>query len=132
MRAKWKIIAALVALVLVSMLAGAYMGAKYAERVIKRRHSPEAWNQIAMRALRSRLKPTPEQQAKMQRILDGGVEEMKGIRLETIGKTDVVVERMLTALEKEMTPEQRPEFEKLRKQRGSTTLDMLKVEPRKK
>ena len=132
MKAKWKIITSLVALVLVSMLVGAFLGAKYAERVIKKRHTPEAWNQTAMRALQHRLKLTPEQNGKMQRILDGGVEEMKDIRLNTIAKTDLVVERLLAELEKEITPEQRAEFEKLRQQRGSTTLDMLKVEPRKK
>jgi len=132
MKAKWKIVASLIALVLVSMLVGGFLGAKYAEGVIRKRHTPEAWNRTAMRALQHRLKLTPEQNAKMQHILEGGVEEMKGIRLETIAKTDVVVERLLTELEKEITPEQRVEFEKLRKQRGSTTLDMLKVEPRKK
>lgn len=132
MKTKWKIVAALVALVLVSMLVGAFLGAKYAERTIRKRHTPEAWNQTAMHALQSRLKLTPEQNARMQRILDSGVEEMKGIRHDTIAKTDLVVERLLGELEKEIAPEQRVEFEKLRRQRGSTTLDMLKVEPRKK
>jgi len=132
MKTKWKITASLVALVLVSMLVGAFLGARYAERAIRKRHTPEAWNQMAMRALQHRLKLTPAQNETMQRILEGGVEEMKGIRLETIAKTDAVVERLLVDLEKEITLEQRAEFEKLRRQRGSATLDMLKVEPRKK
>lgn len=132
MKAKWKIILSLVGIVLVSMLAGGFLGAKFAERVIKHRNTPEAWNQKAMRSLHQRLKLSPEQDSKMQRIMDGGIEEMKGIRRETIAKTDAVVERMLADLEREITPEQRGEFVKLRKQRGETTLDMLKVEPRKK
>jgi Spy/CpxP family protein refolding chaperone len=132
MRANRKIIVSLLALVLVSMLAGGFLGAKYAERVIKHRNTPEAWNQKAMRTLQQRLKLSPEQDLKMRRILDGGIEEMKGIRRETIAKTDAVVVRMLADFEKEITPEQRAEFEKLRQQRGATTLDMLKVEPRKK
>jgi hypothetical protein len=132
MKAKWKIILSLVGIVLVSMLTGGFLGAKFAERVIKHRNTPEAWNQKAMRSLHQRLKLSPEQDSKMQRIMDGGIEEMKGIRRETIAKTDAVVERMLADLEREITPEQRGEFVKLRKQRGETTLDMLKVEPRKK
>lgn len=132
MRAKWAISLSLVGIVLVSMLAGGVLGAKIAECVIKQRYTPEAWNQKAMRTLKQRLKLTPEQDLKMQRIMDDGIEEMKGIRRETIAKTDAVVERMVAELEQEIAPEQRVEFQKLRKQRGATTLDMLKVEPRKK
>ena len=132
MKANWKIIVLLLAIVFVSMLAGGFLGAKFAERAIRHRNTPEAWNQKAMRSLHQRLKLSPEQDLKMQHILDGGVEEMKTIRLDTIARTDAVVERMLGDLEKEITPEQRAEFEKLRKQRGATTLDMLKVEPRKR
>ena len=131
MKMKWKIIASLLAIVLVSMSVGVWLGANYAERTIKRRNTPEAWNQKAMRTLRQRLKLTAEQDLKMQGIVDRGIEEMKGIRVETISRADAVVERMLTEFEQIITPEQRPEFEKLRQQRGSTNLDMLKVEPRK-
>ena len=132
MKTKWKIVALLLAIVIVSVGIGGALGARYMERVVKQRNTPEAWNQKAMRALRQRLKLTSEQDLKMQRILDRGVEDMKAIRVDTIARTDVVVERMLAELEKEITPEQRAEFEKLRRQRGTTNLDMLKVEPRKK
>ena len=131
MRAKWKITLVLLSLVLVSFLAGAFLGAKLTERTLKRRHAPEMWNQTVMRALQQRLKLTPEQAQKVQAIIDGGVEEMKGIRLETIGKTDAVFERMIAQVERELTPEQNAELQKLKQQRTATTIDMLKVEPRK-
>ena len=132
MRAKWKIIACLLAIVLVSTAFGGYLGAKYMERAVRKRNTPEAWNQKATRVLHQRLRLTPEQDRKMQLILDRGIEEMKAIRLDTVARTDAVVESMLTEFEKEITPEQRVEYDKIREYRDSTSLDMLKVEPRKK
>ena len=131
MRAKWKIILVLLGIVLVSALAGGVVGVKLAERAMKHRHAPETWNQTAMRTLQRRLKLTPEQAQKTQAILDSGVEEMKGIRLETIGRTNAVIERFIREIDQEITPGQRAEFEKFKNERGEVTLDLRKVEPRK-
>jgi len=131
MKAKWKITLVLLGIVLVSFLAGGFLGAKIAEHALKKRHAPEMWNQSVMRALQQHLKLTPEQTQKTQAIIDGGVEEMKGIRLETIAHTDAVVERLISKIDHELTPEQSAELQKLKQQRGATTIDMLKVEPRK-
>lgn len=98
---------------------------------MKHRHAPETWNQTAMRTLQRRLKLTPEQAQKTQAILDSGVEEMKGIRLETIGRTNAVIERFIREIDQEITPGQRAEFEKFKNERGEVTLDLRKVEPRK-
>ena len=131
MRAKWKIIGVLLAIVLVSAAAGGIVGAKLADRSFKRRHTPEMWNQSVMRILKRDLKLTPEQSQKVQGIIDGGVEEMKGIRLETIARTDSIVERLIGQIDHELTPEQSAELQKLKMKRAATTIDMLKVEPRK-
>src|SRR4051794_16475144 len=132
MKAKWKITLVLLGIVLVSFLAGAFLGAKLTERSLKRRHAPEMWNQTVMRALQQHLKLTPEQAQKVQVIIDGGVEEMKGIRIDTIARTDAVFEKMIVDIDRELTPEQSAELQKLKQQRMATTIDMLKVEPRKK
>ena len=132
MKTKWRIILVQFGIVLLSVVAGGLIGAKLKERELKRRHTPETWNQTAMRALEHRLKLTPGQTHKTQAIIDGGVEEMKGIRLETIVRTDAVIERLINEIDRELTPEQSAELQKLRKERGTTTIDMLKVEPRKK
>jgi Spy/CpxP family protein refolding chaperone len=132
MKAKWKITLLLLGIVLVSFLAGAFLGAKLTERTLKRRHAPEMWNQTVMRALQQHLKLTPEQAQKVQVIIDDGVDEMKGIRIDTIARTDAVFEKMIVAIDHELTPEQSAELQKLKQQRNATTIDMLKVEPRKK
>jgi uncharacterized FlgJ-related protein len=132
MKAKWRIVIVLVALVLVSTGVGALLGVKYMQRVYKKRHAPELWNQTVMSALKRHLKLTPDQEQKTQAIIDRGVEEMKGIRQETIARTDTVIERLMKEIEAGLTSEQIAELDKLKQQRGATTIDMLKVEPRKK
>jgi hypothetical protein len=132
MRAKWKIILLLLGIVVVSFLAGGFLGVKLGERALRRHHAPEMWNQTVMRALKQHLKLTPEQTQKVQTIIDGGVEQMKGIRLDTIGRTDAIFEKMVAEIDRELTPEQSAELQKLKQQRGATTIEMLKVEPRKK
>jgi Spy/CpxP family protein refolding chaperone len=131
MKTKWKITFVLLGIVLVSFVAGAFLGAKLTERTLKRRHAPEMWNQTVMRALQKNLQLTPEQAQKVQTVIDGGVEQMKGIRLETIARTDAVFEKMVEEIDHDLTPEQSAELQKLKQQRGATTIDMLKVEPRK-
>jgi len=128
----WKIILVLIALVLVSVAAGGVIGAKYAERALKRRHAPETWDQSVMRALQKHLKLTPPQTEKVQGVIDRGVGEMKDLRLETIARTDVIINRMIGEIDQELTPEQSAELHTLKDQRGATTIDWLKVEPRQK
>ncbi len=132
MKTKWKIVLVLLGIILVSAVAGGIIGAKLAEHALKKRHAPEMWNQSVMRTLQHRLKLTPPQAQKVQAIIDGGVEEMKVIRQDTIQRTDVVIERMISDIDRELTPEQSAELKKLKAQRAATTIDLLNVEPRKK
>jgi hypothetical protein len=57
---------------------------------------------------------------------------MKGIRLDTIGRTDAVFEKMVAEIDRELTPAQSAELQKLKVQNRMNTIDLLKVEPRKK
>ena len=131
MRPKAKIILILLGLVLVSVAVGGVIGARLTERALKQRHAPEMWDQSVMRLLQGRLKLTPPQTEKVQAIIDRGVGEMKEIRLDTIARTDVIINRMIGGIDHELTPEQRAELQKLKEKRGATTIDVLKVEPRK-
>jgi Spy/CpxP family protein refolding chaperone len=132
MKAKWKIALVLLGIVLVSGAAGAIVGAKLTEHYLKRRHAPESWNQSVMRAMQKNLKLTPEQAPKVQRIIDGGVEEMKKIRLETISKTDAVIGRLVSEVDRELTPEQQAKLQNLKEQHGATTVDIRMVAGPKK
>jgi hypothetical protein len=132
MKAKWKIVLMLLGIVLVSAGAGGIVGAKLMQHALKRKHTPETWNQSVMHVLQRNLKLTPEQAPKVQRIIDGGVEEMKRIRLETISKTDSVIDRLVSEVDRELTPEQQEELQKLKEQHGATTVDIRMVGAPKK
>ena len=58
--------------------------------------------------------------------------ELKSIRLETVEKTDSILNRLTGEIDHELTPAQQAEFAKLKKTRAPATLEMLKVEPRKR
>ena len=131
MKAKWKITLVLLAIVLVSAGAGGIVGAKLMQHLLKRKHTPETWNQSVMHVLQRNLRLTPEQTPKVQAMIDSGVEEMKRIRLETIVKTDAVIDHLVLEADTELTPEQQAELQKLKEQHGATTVDIRMVGPRK-
>lgn len=132
MKPTWKIATLLAAIVLLSGFAGYYLGFQVAKAKARARSNPETWNVSAMRTLERKLKLAPAQHEKVQAILDGGVDELRGIRIDTIAKSNRVLERLVAEVGQELTPEQRVEFAKLKAERIQANLDMLKVEPRKR
>ena len=132
MKPTWKIAALLAAIVVLSGFTGYYLGFQVAKAKARARSNPDAWNVSAMRTLDRKLKLAPAQHEKVQAILDGGVDELRGIRIDTIAKSNRVLERLIAEVGNELTPEQREEFAKLKAERIQANLDMLKVEPRKR
>jgi Spy/CpxP family protein refolding chaperone len=132
MKPTWKIAALLAAIVLLSGFTGYYFGFQVAKAKARARSNPDSWNVSAMKTLERKLKLTPAQHEKVQAILDSGVDELRGIRIDTIAKSNRVLERLIAEVGNELTPEQREEFAKLKAERIQANLDMLKVEPRKK
>jgi len=131
-KTRWKIILALAGVVLISGLAGGVIGAHRASVRIRAHSNPENWNESVMRQLQHRLHLTPEEARKVQGHLDTRVDELKILREDTVAKTNEIIERLIADVDSELTPEQKAEFAKLKTQRGPTTLDTLKVQPRKK
>ena len=127
----WKIILALVAIALLSAYGGGIVGHRLAKEQARRKSDPEAWNVIAMRLLESRLKLTPPQMEKVHAVMDAGIVDLIAVREETIGKTNVILDRMIAQIDNELTPEQAAAFLKLRAERKPVPLEMLNVEPRK-
>ena len=131
MSPRGKIALTLTAIILASGLAGGFVGFHYSKIAFRKRSNPEDWNVRAMRAFDSGLHLTQEQHARIQTIIDGAVEEFKSIRVDTIDKSNRVLERRIAEISAELTPEQRTKFEE-RITSVRANLDMLKVEPRKK
>jgi Spy/CpxP family protein refolding chaperone len=125
----WKISLFLLALVAASIVMGALVGRRWARAELVRRDNPETWNESAMRTFDHTVKPTPEQRAKIQSLLDGAVVELKTIRAETIARSTNVIWRLVDQVERELTPEQKQAFEAMKpKQNDLGSLDVLQVE----
>lgn len=131
MNPRWKVTILINALVLMGIFIGYFVGFHVARSKYRARSNPDAWNVSVMRTLDRRLKLDAAQHAKVQELVEGGVVELKTIRIGTIERSNEVIERIIAAIDRELKPEQREEFEKLKRERAPTTLDTLKVEPRK-
>ena len=127
----WKIILVLLAIALLSGYGGGIVGYRIAKEKARRRSNPEAWNVTAMRVLEDRLKLAPAQIEKVQAVMDANVVDLVATREETMVKTNVILEKMVAQIERELTPEQAVELLKLRTERKPVPLEMLYVEPRK-
>lgn len=128
----WKIILVMVSIVLVSAIAGAKFGYEKGKRYMRNRNKPDNWNERVMRGLESDLKLNAEQKQKVQVLLDNAVEELNGVRVQTIAKTTDVVRKLVDDVDNELTPEQKAKFSKMKPKDSDMSLDILKVEPRKK
>jgi len=132
-RDSWKMVICLVALVLVSGLAGAIAGRRYAQIEFQGRSDPSHWNETAMRDFEKAVKPTPEQRRIIQNDLDVAVEELKAVRADTIRRSTAIVMRLVGQVDEVLTPEQRVGFERFKpKESDLMDLNVLNVEPRKK
>lgn len=117
------------ALVLASGLVGFLLGHRLARREIEIRNDPGNWNEHVSREFDRIVKPTPEQGAKIQASLDSAVRELQKIRLETISHSTNVIWRLVSEVEKELTPEQLKAFEQMKPRPADLTLDLLQVKP---
>lgn len=130
-RTSWKISLCLLALIVVSGIAGAIVGRRWARADIARRDNPETWNEAAMRTFEHTVKPGPEQRVKIQAALDAAVAELKAIRSETIARSTNVIWRLVGQVERELTPDQQRAFEAMKpRQEDLGTLEVLDVDPR--
>ena len=131
-RASWKISACLLALIVVSGIAGTVVGRRWTRADIARRDNPETWHESAMRTFEHTVKPTPDQRRKIQAALDSAVAELKAIRADTIARSTNVIWRLVAEVERELTPEQKQAFEAMKPQQQDLgTLELLDVESRK-
>jgi len=126
----WKIIVALLALILSSGLAGGLLGHRLARRTLEERNNPENWNVHVAREFDRVVQPTPEQQPRVQAHLDRAVADLQQIRKDTIARSTNVIYRLIADVERELTPAQRQAFEAFKPQPADLNLDLLRVEPK--
>ena len=125
-----KITAMLAALTLVCVLGGGWIGFMLGRKHERGRNQTAAWNQEVISVLNRKLKPDAVQRKRFQAAVDKALASMQAARANAIRETDVIVEQLVSDLRAEMKDSQRAEFERLAKNRGKSTLDLLKVEKR--
>ena len=124
-----KILACLLAIVLMSGSAGFMIGHKVAWSEMARRNNLENWNEHVAREFERIVKPSVEQDTRIQAHLDRAVRELEEIRLQTIGRSTNVIWHLVADVERELTPQQRLAFEAMKPKPADLSLDVLKVKP---
>ena len=127
----WKTGLCLLGIVVATTLTGGLIGHRVARRQLDARNNPENWNEHISREFDRLVKPTPEQDTRIQAHLDRAVRELQSIRMETIARSTNVISRLVAEVDRELTPEQRKAFEVMKPKPGDLTLDLLKVKPPK-
>ena len=127
-----KIVVTLIALVLVSCIAGVLIGIRISQQDMQRPFNPETWNDYALKLLEQKLRLSNSQKEKIQVIIDKAVVEMKQVHLKTKQHTIQIMNEMMAGIDKELTPEQRIIAENLVPKEDEMTIDLLKVQSKKK
>ena len=125
-----KVILMLTALIIVCAGGGGLIGFALGRKHERSRNQAAAWNQDVMSALHRKLKPDAEQEQRFQAAVDAAVAAMQIERNNAVQNTDILVEKLIADIRGELRDDQRAEFDKLAKNRGKATLDLLKVEKR--
>lgn len=131
MKKQGRIVVDLVALALVSALVGGLVGRRWARTELDARNNPQTWNEHVLREFDRVVKPTPEQQPRVQAHLDRAVRELQAIRADTVARSTNVIWRLVSAVEGELTPEQRQAFQAMKPRPGELDLDVLNTSPPK-
>lgn len=122
------ILASLLGIALVSGLAGGLLGHRLGRQEMRERADPGTWHERATRRFEELVKPTPEQGARLGVHLDAALGELKAIRRDAITRSTAVIDRLVTQVEAELTPEQKAAFERVKPRRDEMNLEVLELE----
>lgn len=126
---RWRIVADLSALALISALVGGLVGRRMARTELEARNNPMNWNEHVSHEFDELVHPSPEQRPRVQAHLERAVRELQEIRRDTVARSTNVIGRLVAAVEGELTPEQRVRFEKMKPRAGEVDLDVLNTSP---
>ena len=108
-----KVVFLLSLLVVVSVGVGFFLGIVLSSVINKKKEDPAFWKQAATKHL-EKLHPTDEQRNKFAARTDSAVQELSTLQKEGITRIWDVINRATADIDKELTPEQREIFEKIK------------------
>ena len=116
-------------LVLVCVTLGFLLGLGVAKAIAKKKDDPAFWNEAALRHL-EKLHPDETQRERFKVLVGGAVDELTVVRQETISDVQRILTRLLSDIDKELSPEQHEMFSKMKPKPSDLSLDVLqKTDP---
>lgn len=114
----WKIILLLVGIFLTGATTGGLVAVRVAKERVERPRPPpvDQWAHERLRKLNQRLGLAPEQLEQLRPILRRDMEELGRIRSQSVAESQRVVDRMEKDIAARLTPEQRVEYDKIKKE----------------
>lgn len=103
-------------LVLCSLAAGFLLGLAASRGIAKKKEDPAFWKRAALRHL-DKLEPDAGQRQRFEAVTDRAVQDLSRLRRQALGEVWSIVERAMTELETDLTPEQRARWETIRPKR---------------
>lgn len=112
-------------LAVVSGIIGFFLGIAAAKAVSKKKDDPAVWHETALKGL-EKLHPTDAQRERFRAIVGVAVDELTVVRNSTLETVVSVFNRAVDDIEKELTPEQKQAFAKMKPTKDQITLELLK------
>jgi hypothetical protein len=110
----WKIAVALTGLFIVGVVTGSVLTLGIIKKRVTSNNTD--WPMVTFRLYKHRLKLTAEQEKKLMPVFMSAGDDIRRIRRDTMLNAFGVIRQVNTEVEKELTPEQQKEFEKLREE----------------
>lgn len=112
---RWKTILGLVAIFVAGFLAGGVTSLAVVYRIVTRPEQVKHWADKRLHDLEKRLALTPEQKAKIDPIVERAGVQIRGVGANAFADVVKLSNQARADISKELTPEQRTEFDKLDK-----------------
>jgi len=112
-KSRTKAVLFMMALVVVGIITGFFLGIVLSAVVAKRKENPVFWKETVHKQL-EKLHPTPEQRKKFDTRTDSAVQQLVHIRKDAATQVWNVVEHAVADIDTELTPEQHTIFKNLK------------------
>ncbi len=132
MNQPWKVIVVLLGIFVAGGVTGGFITARVCKNKILNRPVPEEWAPRTLKRLVEHLGLTPDQQERIRPIVRRHMEELNRVRNHSMAQTQTIVEGMQREISEQLTPDQRPLYEKLNRELREARESREKVEREKR
>ena len=126
-KSRFKAVLLLGLLFFAGVVFGFFVGAILANKVAKNKETPEFWRKAARQQF-AKLHLSSEQKKKVDARTEAALQELNDLRVQSVQKVWDVIERAVEDIEKELTPEQRAAFEKVKPKKPAELKNVLPPE----